>query len=120
MKKILVLDDLKHIRHVYQRLIRDAGFKVSTAATAIEANEIIKNEPVDILLLDINMPHVNGREFFEIARRFHPNIKIMITSVYPYEDQKTLIPEADDYFDKADSLDVLKVKIFMLAGFKQK
>jgi DNA-binding response OmpR family regulator len=118
MKRILVLDDQEKIQQVYKRKFEREGFEVLTAGNAIEANDIVSRKKIDILLLDINMPEINGQEFFTVIYALHPGVRVIVTSVYPYEDQKQMIKEADDYFDKAESLDVLKAKVMSLVRAK--
>jgi CheY-like chemotaxis protein len=57
------------------------------------------------------MGKINGDVFFEVAHTFHPDIKIIVSSVYPLEEQHELIQGADDYYDKSESLGVLLSKI---------
>ena len=61
----------------------------------------------DIVLLDINMPEVDGAILFELIRAFHKNVKVIVSSVYHIDEQKEKIKDADGYFDKSDGKDVL-------------
>jgi hypothetical protein len=57
------------------------------------------------------MMAVDGTVLYEIAQVFCGKSKIIVTSVYPLEDQKKLIPGAADYYDKSDSLQILIRKV---------
>jgi DNA-binding NtrC family response regulator len=106
-KKLLIVDDESSIRNNFFRFFSRRGFDVLTAPSAIEANELLVREKVDIVFLDLKMAEVEGDILFEVLRAFHRNIKIVISSVYPIEEQKERIKDADAYFDKSDGQDVL-------------
>ncbi len=106
-KRLLVVDDEMYIRNAYVRIFEKQGFEVLTASNAMEANEVLLHEHVDIVFLDINMAEVDGVDFFEAVRCFHKKIKVVVSSVYPIDDQRERIKGADAYFDKSDGKDVL-------------
>ncbi len=111
MKKILVVDDEKRIRDIYIRLLVESGFIVRQAASAQEATNILIREPIELVLLDIKIPKINGKEIFEILKEYNPRIKVIIASVYPIEKQKQVIPQATDYYDKSHGPFMLLDKI---------
>lgn len=106
-KRILIIDDEERIRKNYSRLFKAAGktvFEVIEAGDVIEAAEILTREQIDLVLLDIRMPGIKGREMFNVIHTVNPNIHIIVASVYPIERQKQIIPEAEDYYDKSQGL----------------
>ena len=111
MKTILVVDDNERIRHIYGKTFLKEGFRVLESSSADEANEILLIEKVDLMLLDINMPSVDGCVFHMVSQMFHPDIKVIVSSVYPLDDQKLLIKGAFDYFDKSEGIKVLIRKV---------
>ena len=113
---ILIVDDEERIRSVFRKIMRREGFNVIEAGCAEEAYDLILKNPVDLILLDINMMEVDGTVLFEVVHRFCPNAEVIVTSVYPLVDQKKLIPEAADYYDKSDSLQLLVQKVKRIAG----
>ena len=115
-KNIVVVDDESRIRKIYKRLLSTAGFNVLEAANANSANEIVKHNKVDLVLLDIKMPEVQGDILFEVLQAFHKQTKVLITSVYPLEEQKRLAAGANDYYDKSQGLAVLLKKIHQLVS----
>ncbi len=116
MRSILIVDDQSRIRATYRQILTKDGYYVLEASNADEANEILKNETIDLMLLDIKMPRVSGRILYEIKRMFHQETKVVVCSVYPLEDQKQIIRGADDYFDKSEGLVVLRQKVLNLLG----
>lgn len=99
-KKILIIDDEEKIRDVYIRLFVEAGFLVRVAVDAREAINIIIREKIDLVLLDIAMPEVDGKFTYEIIQEYDPTMKVIIVSAHPEYTQKEIIPTAKDYFDK--------------------
>lgn len=107
LRSLLVVDDEESIRNMYYRIFTRRGFDVLRAANAMEAKDILVHKHVDILFLDIKMAEVEGDILFELIRAFHQNVKVVVSSVYPLEEQKERIKDADAYFDKSDSQDTL-------------
>jgi DNA-binding NtrC family response regulator len=113
MKRILVIDDDAKIRSIYNRFLTDEGFEVIEAKDAREGTfKMIRiGRPVDVVLLDINMPEVDGCYMRQIIEEWDPNLKIIISSVYPLDEQKKMIPNAAEYYDKAQGTKILLKKI---------
>lgn len=111
MNSILIVEDEDHIRNLFRRLLHMEGYTVFEAKDAIIARDILWTEKIDLVLLDINMAKVTGDEFYVIVQLFHPGVKVIVTSVYPLEEQKRLIPGAWDYYDKSETLNILVQKI---------
>ena len=117
-QRLLVIDDEAHIRDAYKRLFRHYGFNVLTASNATQANEMLVQNKIDIVLLDIKMAEVDGSVLFGLIRTFHKNIKVVVSSVYSIDEQKERIEGADAYFDKSDGKDALLGIIASLSGGK--
>lgn len=78
---ILVVDDEKSIRESMQLLLRDR-YNVLLAKSGKEAVEIVKTHPVDLVLLDIRMPEIDGIEVLKLVKSIDSSIEvIMITAV---------------------------------------
>jgi two-component system OmpR family response regulator len=111
MKTILIVDDEKKIQSVFGKILCREGYNILKAAAAEDAHEVLLRHHVDLVLLDINMPKVDGSILYEVMDTFFKEIKVIVASVYPLEDQKLLITGAIDYYDKSDSLKVLIQKV---------
>jgi CheY-like chemotaxis protein len=61
--RILVVDDDESLRELLRMHLAAAGYEVSTAADAISAGYQVLKSPPDLILSDINMPHMDGFEF---------------------------------------------------------
>lgn len=111
MSTILIVDDEIRIRHAYRIFLSHEGYRVLEAKNADAANEILKRYPVDLVLLDLRMPQANGVMLYDVMQLFHQKVKVIITSVYPVEEQKKFVAGALDYFDKSHGLLELFSKI---------
>jgi two-component system, OmpR family, response regulator len=73
--EILVVDDDAHLREVVGYALRREGFRVSEAADGEQAARMLTAHPVDLLVLDVAMPHLDG---FELCRRLRPASRVPI------------------------------------------
>lgn len=111
MKRILVIDDERKIRQIYNNLLTPEGFEVIEASNAASANEILKEKKIDLILLDIKIPEVDGAVMYEVIQLFHKKVRVIVSSVYPVEDQRQIIIGAIDYHDKSQGTEILITKI---------
>ena len=101
MNRILVVDDEPSIRKIVEYALRDAGFEVVTAGRGDDALAIVQRDPVDLVVLDLMLPGIDG---LEVCRRIRSerNVPIIILSARGEEVDKVLGLElgADDYVTK--------------------
>src|SRR5206468_10740802 len=71
LKKILVVDDLPYLREVQVLLLNEAGYQTTALGDAREALEPLPDLKPDLILLDVAMPGMDGREFLAPLRE-HP------------------------------------------------
>jgi chemotaxis protein histidine kinase CheA len=79
----VVVDDSLSVRRSMQQLLSDSGYEVRTARDGLEAVELLRERAPDILLVDLEMPRMNGLELTAFARNFDATRNtpvIMITS----------------------------------------
>ena len=81
MKKILIVDDEANIRLILENIFTDAGYKVETAKNGLQALESMKRFLPEIVLLDKNMPHLDGLETLRKIKQWYPTtVSVMITA----------------------------------------
>ena len=68
VKKILVVDDEEDILDFVSKVLSDAGYKVYTAKEADDGLKILKKEKINLLLLDIMLPQIDGWEIIKIMK----------------------------------------------------
>jgi len=82
MKKVLFVDDEDMILRVLEKKFEKTSIKCFFASSTKEAYEIVKNEDLDVIVADIQMPNENGIDFFERVRRISPRAVRIIMSGY--------------------------------------
>lgn len=80
---VLVVDDDPSITKLMHRIITPLGCHVITAGTGIEGLETVSRHPVDLVLLDLKMPQMNGAEFIARLRQQREQTPVIIVSGYP-------------------------------------
>jgi len=81
---ILIVDDDESLRELLQLHLSAAGYEVHVAADAIAAGYMVLRSPPDLIITDVNMPHMDGFEFIAALRsdRAIPRIPVIfLTSV---------------------------------------
>ena len=68
-KRVLVIDDASLVRRYYRDTLEQAGFEVDEALNGIEALEKLMVAPADLLIVDVNMPQMDGFTFLRTLRR---------------------------------------------------
>ena len=84
MATILVIDDDESMRDLLRLHLAAAGYDVEVAADAIAAGYMVLRSPPDLIITDVNMPHLDGFEFIEALRsdKTLPRIPVIfLTSV---------------------------------------
>ncbi len=112
MQKILVVDDERKIRDLYKRLLTLENYEVLEAEDSQTATHLlIREKDIRLILLDINMPLIDGVMLYNLIRMYDPKIKVIVTSAYTLEDQRRKIVSANDYYDKSQGTEVLIKKV---------
>jgi PAS domain S-box-containing protein len=94
-KKCLLVDDNKDVLIYLNRILIDTGVSVITARSGFEAIELIKAiSDIDVVLLDMQMPEMNGIEATKEIRKIRKNIPIIAQTAFIFEDDKDIILEA--------------------------
>ncbi len=72
--RILIVDDEPHILHYMQATLEAWGHKVAVARDGSRALQLVADEEFDVIITDLRMPEVSGREFYEILHQRHPDL----------------------------------------------
>jgi two-component system KDP operon response regulator KdpE len=99
---ILIVDDDASVRRALHTTLQHLGFCTSEASGGEEALALARSASYDVVLLDINMPGMDGLETCRRLRRFFPRLAILMLTVRDEEDDKVQALEAgaDDYVTK--------------------
>jgi PAS domain S-box-containing protein len=86
--RVLVVDDEESVRTVARLILEKSGYRVITASDGREATEIFRSESdsIDMVLLDMTMPHRDGADTFTELRRIDPSVRVVLSSGYSESD----------------------------------
>lgn len=107
MKKILLVDDEESIHLLYSEELSDEGFEVHSALSGEEALEKFAQISPDLVILDINMPGMNGIEVLRRLKEINPKLPVILSSAYPEFKQNLAVWASDEYVVKSANLDEL-------------
>ena len=102
MFHILVVDDDKNTRMYFEAVLKSSGYTVTAAKNGEEAIDIMDKEHIDLVVLDIMMPRMDGYEFTRTLRECDNNLPILMVSAkqLPTDKNKGFALGTDDYMTK--------------------
>jgi len=75
---VLITDDDRGCREALQEIVEPAGFRTVLASSGEEALDIVRDNPIDLAFLDINMPKLSGLETLELVRQFNAMLPVIL------------------------------------------
>ncbi len=111
-QRILVVEDEKPLREFVARNLSVRGYEVLKAANGMEALAIFQNESLDLIILDLMMPHMDGLELTQRVRRVS-TVPIIVLSALDEERDKVAALDlgADDYLTKPFGVEELLARV---------
>ena len=102
MFQILVVDDDKNTRLLFQAILEHENYIVFTASNGLEAMEVMDKSHIDLVVLDIMMPKMDGYELTKVLRESDNNLPILMVSAkqLPQDKKKGFLVGTDDYMAK--------------------
>lgn len=103
MEKILIIEDDTDINHLLSRILKKAGYDVTSAYSGTEAQLRLEKEVPDLILLDLMLPGIAGEEVIKFVREeLHQSVPIIVLSAKIALENKvfTMTIGADDYITK--------------------
>lgn len=117
MFHILVVDDDKSTRLLLKAVLEAENYTVSTADNGEDALTVMDREHIDLVVLDIMMPKMDGYEFTKIVRQGQNNLPILMISAkqLPADKHKGFLVGTDDYITKPidDEEMLLRIKALL-------
>jgi len=114
MKKILLVDDEESIHLLYREEFEEDGYEVHSALSGEEALEQLNIIAPDLVILDINMPGMNGIDVLRRMKEMQPNMPVILCSAYQEFKQDLASWASDAYIVKSANLDELKTAVHNL------
>jgi len=111
MKKILLVDDEDSIHLLYREELEEEGYEVHSALSGEEALSQLKIIAPDLVILDINMPGINGIDALRRIKEMNPALPVILSSAYQEFKQDLATWASDEYIVKSSNLDELKAAV---------
>jgi PAS domain S-box-containing protein len=109
---VLLIDDEQSVREIGGEMLRELGFDVIAAANGQVGIEVFEqhHDRIDLVILDLTMPHLDGEQTFRELRQRRPDIKVIISSGFNEQEvtQKFLGKELTGFIQKPYKLSTLK------------
>ena len=103
MATILCIDDKEQVLELHRAVLESNGYRVLTAIDALTGITLARTESTDVVVLDFNMPGLDGNEVAEMMLKQHPSVAVVICSDYPDQIPEPLRWFADALVRKDDS-----------------
>lgn len=116
MKRILVVDDEKHICELYQSELEDEGYAVTLAHSGKEALDAVEKNPPDLIVLDIQMPGMDGIETLEKILGRDKGIPVILNTAFSHYKDDFTTWGADAYVVKSSDTSKLMREVKRLLG----
>ncbi|MCQ0109971.1 Response regulator receiver domain-containing protein [Zhouia amylolytica] len=112
-KKILVIEDNPMVVRTIEFKLTKDGYDVTVAKDGREALSLIKSTQFDLILTDLMLPFISGKELIEYAKENHPNTPIIVLSTSTQEDIITNAFDmgVDDFITKPFSPQELSLRV---------
>jgi DNA-binding response OmpR family regulator len=111
MKTILVVDDDEAIRTLLQEELEEEGYKVLIATNARDALKLVASEALDLVILDIRMPGMDGLEALPRILGIKEGLPVIMNTAYSQYQDSFMSWAADAYVVKSSDLTELKEKV---------
>lgn len=113
METILIIDDEEFIRENLRRILGKEGYETKLASCGREGVNIISSHEVDVVLLDINLPDINGMDVLKKIKNIAPHTMVIVITGYATVDSavEALKLGAYDYIKKPFKADAIKLII---------
>lgn len=113
MIHILVAEDDKHARKLLETVLKREGYEVLTAQDGEEVLTTLERQHVDLILLDIMMPKIDGYEVARQLREANFNLPILMVSAkqLPEDKKKGFIVGTDDYMTKPIDVEEMLLRV---------
>ena len=110
IRKLLIVDDEVEICEFLKSFFEDRDFKVATGHSGEEAIEKVATFQPDVVLLDIQMPGMDGLRALKKIKEDHPKLKVIMVTAVETEDkiEEAMRYGADNYITKPLSLEYLE------------
>ena len=82
MSDILIIDDDDQLRKSFNKLLTDEGYRAKCAASGEAGLKIVQQEVLDLVILDMRLPGMNGLETFQAIHKMEPKLPVIIMTAF--------------------------------------
>jgi len=118
--QIMVVDDEIEICQLLREFLENCGYRAVTASSGEEALNLLTNTLTDIIILDLNMPGMDGLEVLRHAKSFDPEVDIVILTGYPSIDSAVEAIKLGAYDYLVKPVDFRRLKIVLEKVLEQR
>lgn len=118
-KHILLVDDEPDIRDVLSQALQVKGYRVTTAEAGHEALRLVKSDPPDLMVSDLQMEDSDGLELIEQIKQQLPNLPVILLTGMIFDAEvirETISKKVSVYIEKTASLQKITQEIQRLLG----
>ncbi|RJP16598.1 MAG: response regulator [Candidatus Abyssobacteria bacterium SURF_5] len=110
---LLIVDDEERFLATYRKLLEKRGISTSTCTNGLDALRILKESPIDVVLLDVKMPGIDGIEALRKIKEEHPDIEVILLTghVSVESEVEGLKLGASGYLMKPISIEEMHLKV---------
>ena len=111
--KILIVDDEANIRNSLSAMLSDEGYSCLIASNGMEAQRIVKEEEIHLIITDLVMPEMDGMQLLEYIRSVYKDIRVILLTAYGTVESavKAMKFGAVDFLLKPVDFDLLLMKV---------
>ncbi|WP_300459088.1 response regulator [Desulfobacula sp.] len=111
--KVLIVDDEKDFVEMFSLRLEKQGEKVSTAHSGREALEVLEHEPIDVVILDIRMPGMDGIDTLRQIKKRYPIVEVILLTGHGSTETAVegMKLGAFDYLMKPADFEEIKIKL---------
>ena len=112
-KRILIVDDEVMLKMLLKKVFIEEGYAVFCVSSGSSAIKNIKRKKFDLVLLDLEMPGIDGIETLEIIRKIDRNLSVILLSAHLTKDsiEKAVKLGISSYIEKSFKLDEIKFAV---------
>lgn len=118
-KHILLVDDEAFIRDILYQAMSTRGYRISCAASSLEAHRIVKSDPPDIIVSDLQLEDADGLEMISELKKILPDVPVMLLTGVIFDNEviwKNINKRVSCYVEKTAPLQKIIQEIQRLLG----
>jgi DNA-binding NtrC family response regulator len=119
MKHILIVDDEADIREMLTEVLTRKNYRVSSASTAVEAQQIALSDPPQLIISDLQLEDLDGLEMIAQLKATHPDTPVILLTGVLFDPQvirTTLKQKVSSYIEKTAPLSRIMAEVERLIG----